>query len=481
MHRSIHGPMRRGLAFLPVLFALGACSLRPDLPEPTIDRPVNWQSTREGTGVWPETTWWKGFGSAELDRLIDQAAAANLDLRAALARVTQAQANARIAGAALFPSIGVDAVAARDTRFTSGGTRNTTNSQAGITAAYEVDLFGRIRSTKDAAVQRVAASRFDREALGLTIHANVALSYFQLLALRERIALAVESLDNARRLLALLDEQRRIGTSSDLEVAQQRVSVAQLTATLPALRQLERETLSTLALLLGRLPQDLRIDSHRLSALRTPPVAAGMPSALLLRRPDVRRAEAELCAANLDVVSARAARFPRIQLTADGGVASAALGGLFGPGSFLIGLVGGLAAPIFTGGQLQGQEKLSRARYAELMETYRGATLAAFRDTENALSGSLHHRQQLAATQEARSHARDAYRLAELQYRAGAVDFLTVLDTQRSVISTGDAVVQAQLAQLSSLVELYKALGGGWDGATSWPAHPACAAVARAA
>jgi NodT family efflux transporter outer membrane factor (OMF) lipoprotein len=429
-----------------------------------VAQPTNWQSTADGTGVWPDTAWWRGFGSAELDRLMGEASAGNLDLRAAVARVQQARANARIAGAAIYPTVGADASGSRTSRFGSTRTTSTTNWQAGLSVGYEIDLFGRIHATESAALARLQSSRYDQEALALTVSANVALTYFQLLALRERIALATESLNTSRRLLLLLDEQRRIGTTSDLEVAQQRASVAQQSAAIPALRHVERQTLSTLALLLGRLPQNFEIAGQRLSALATPPVMAGMPSELLFRRPDVRSTEADLSAAHLDIAAARAARFPRIQLTADGGTASAALSGLFGPGSFLVTLVGGLAAPIFEGGRLRAQQQLTQARYEELMEAYRTATLSAFRDVENALSGATQFRLQLAAAREARAQSREAYRLAELRFRAGTVDFLTVLDAQRSIISTDDSVVQAQLSQLAALVDLYKALGGGWDG-----------------
>lgn len=455
---------RRTIALLLLTTALSGCSLWDEWTKPVVDQPANWQSSSDGSGIWPDTTWWRGFGSAELDRLMGEASAGNQDLRAAVARVNQAKASARIAGAAIYPTLDADASVSRTSRFGTARTTNTSNFQVGLSIGYEVDLFGRIRATENAALTRLEGSRYDQEALALTVNANVALTYFQLLALRERIALATESLNTSRRLLLLLDEQRRIGTASDLEVAQQRVSVAQQSAGIPALRQVERVTLSTLALLMGRLPQNFEVTGQRLSAINTPPVIAGIPSELLFRRPDVRGAEADLKAANLDIAVARASRFPRIQLTADGGTASTALTGLFGPGSFLLTLASGLTAPIFQGGRLRAQQDLTQARYEELIETYRTATLSAFRDVENALSGTTQYRLQLAAAREAQNQAREAYRLAELRFRAGTVDFLTVLDAQRSIISTDDAVVQARLSQLAALVDLYKALGGGWDG-----------------
>jgi multidrug efflux system outer membrane protein len=198
--------------------------------------------------------------------------------------------------------------------------------------------------------------------------------------------------------------------------------------------------------------------------LRAPAVVAGMPSELLLRRPDIRRAEANLRAANFDVGSARAARFPSIQLTASGGVTSAELSKIISPGAFLTQLAAGLTAPIFEGGRLEAQEDAARARFRELSATYSGAVLSAFRDAENALSAVDLYNRQYQLARQALEEATRAYRLAEARYRIGAVDFISVLDAQRSVFSATDAVAQANLARLSALVDLYEALGGGWDG-----------------
>ncbi|QQS10778.1 MAG: efflux transporter outer membrane subunit [Rhodospirillales bacterium] len=445
---------------------VGGCSLLgPAYKAGKVDTPERWQWGAAGAGEWPDPAWWRGFGSAELDRLQGEAVAGNRDLRAAVARVAQAEAQAKIAGAALLPTLGADASVSRVSQSTSRGRAATTTYGVGLTAGYQIDLFGANAAAAGAARTRVEASRYDRETVALTVNAGVAATYFQLLALRDRTRFATASLAAATRLLQLLEEQRRIGTTSDLEVAQQRASVASQRASIPALVQAERETLAALALLLGRAPQGFTADGRDLSTLRPPPVVSGIPSELLQRRPDIRRAEADLRAANFDIAQARAARFPRIQLTADAGSSSAALSNLFNPSGFLYALAAGLVAPIFEGGRLKGQEKLSQARYEELVQSYHNAILSAFRDVDNALSGVEQFRQQLVFEREARAHARDAYRLAELRYRAGSVDFLTVLVTQRAVLQSEDAVVLAELAQAGALVDLYKALGGGWSGA----------------
>lgn len=458
--------MRRLLAPIILAAVLSGCSLLgPTYKAEQIDVPERWQWSDAGVGVWPEPEWWRAFGSPELDRLMSGAVAGNRDLRAAVARIAQAEARAKIAGGALLPTVGTDASARRvsQSSATRGRTITTTYS-GGLTAAYQVNLFGAEFAAAQAAESRVEASRYDRETVALTLTAAVAQTYFQLLALRERIAIATSSAATAERLLQLLEEQRRIGTTSDLEVAQQRAQVATQRSAIPQLVQSERETLAALALLLGRNPQGFDLQGRSFTGLTLPPVIAGLPSELLQRRPDIRSAEANLRAANLDIQSARAARFPSIALTADAGTTSIALGNLFSPASMLYTLVASVAAPIFQGGRLKGQENLTQARYEELIETYRTAILSSFRDVDTALSATDQFRQRYTYSLQARTNAREAYRLAELRFRAGTIDFLTVLDTQRAVLQAEDTLVQSQLAHINALVDLYKALGGGWTG-----------------
>ena len=461
--------MRRPVfSLLVLLTALAGCSwLGPEYKPEQIDVPERWQWSNAGVGVWPDPAWWQVFASPELDRLMGEAAAGNRDLKAAVARVAQAEAQAKIAGAALWPTLSTDASANRSSQNSGRGRVVSRSYGPGATAAYQVNLFGADYHSARAAITRVEASRYDRETVALTVSSSVAQTYFQIRAVRERIRIANGSLATAVRLLGLLEEQRRIGTTSDLEVAQQRASVASQRAAIPALVQAEREALATLALLLGLNPQGFDLQARNLEGLTLPSVIGGMPSELLQRRPDIRSAEANLRAANLDVQAARAARFPNISLTANGGASSQALGRLFSPSSMLYTLAASLTAPILQGGRLKGQEQLNKARYEELIETYRTAILDGFRDVDNALSAVDQFRQQYAYNLDGRTQAREAYRLAELRYRAGTIDFLTVLDTQRAVLQAEDALVQSQLAHINALVTLYQALGGGWAGASA--------------
>jgi NodT family efflux transporter outer membrane factor (OMF) lipoprotein len=464
-----------------LLLSASACSMVPDYFKPTVETPKAWDSRQDAMNLWPDSRWWTGFSSAELDRLIAEAQANNTDLRIAVARIRQSEAQAKIAGADLYPTLAGsgDASRTRQGRQTSSTSSTSSSNSRGstirnsygadLTAGYQVDLFGGNAATADAALTRLDSTRYNRETVAITLYADIASTYFQLLSLRDRIRLANETLGLAQGILDLLETQRANGAITDYEVAQQRSNVASQRATVASLEQSERTTLDALAVLLGRPPQGFVVQGDSLAALTLPPVTAGMPSELLLRRPDIRKAEADLRAANYDIGAARAARFPSLDLTGRIGTQSASTATLFDPGTMIYSMAASLTAPIFQGGRLEGGEELSRAQKQELEETYRGAILSAFRDTEDALGATVNTGRQYAFASEAFNQANDAYRIVEARYRAGTVGFLDLLDAQRSVFSANDTMVQAALSRYSANVSLYKALGGGWDGSTLGP------------
>lgn len=475
--------MLRAAASIAALVFFAACSLGPQYQEPEIEVPEQWQESAQGTGIWPSAEWWSGFGSAELDRLMAAAVSNNHDLRAAASRVLQSEAQAKIAGAALYPALSAGGSATRTKQADRGDDRGPgrfpsaqTTYQASLSAAYEIDVWGKNRSAADAALTRLRSSQFDGQTVAITLVSDVGSTYFQVLSLRDRIRLAEETLRNAESILDLLEHQQGAGAISDLQVSQQRSAVATQRAAIPALRQSERQAIDALAILLGRNPERQTISAQTLEEVRVPEVVAGLPSSLLERRPDIRKAEADLVASHFDIVNARAQRFPSIELTAAGGTESAALSNLFGPGSFLYNLAAAATAPLFEGGRLEGQEELAQARYQELLEAYQQAILSAFRDVEDALAAVKNARARYGFQREAFEQAREAYRIGALQFRAGTVDFLSVLEAQRSVFEAQDALVQADLARFDALIGLYKALGGGWDGTI--PPPPATATSA---
>jgi len=455
-------------ALLLGLLAVAGCSLVPDYERPQTPAPPAWfEPTDDGASAAPEE-WWRAFGSAELNALLAETELRNYDLKAAAARIAQAIAQARATRAALLPTVDGQATAARDYASNDGGSTRAFDSsfRGQLTASWELDLFGGSRAATLAAVEQLAATRADREALALALYAEVTSTYFLYLSLGDRLATARKSIAIARNVLELVELRERLGAISGLQVAQQRAGVAQLEAALPALEQQRAQAFHALAALVGGPANALSVQEESLFELAPPLIGAGLPSDLLERRPDVRRAEAQLRSANADIGAARAAFFPRLSLTADGGFGSDSLGRFLDQSSFGgIGL--SLLQPIFSAGRLDAQLEATWARHTELAELYRGAVISAFRDVEDALAAQHFLRAIEAAQEEAVVQARAAYDLAETQYRGGAVDFLSVLDAQRTLFQAEDALLRTRFDRLDAAVALYRALGGGWEAAGS--------------
>lgn len=443
---------------------LGGCAgfLAEPYQTPEVKVSAAWVGTapeaeRQG---WPDLEWWRGFHSPELDAFIATALAENTDLRAAAARVEQARARSRVASSGLYPTITVPAAAGVSDRV--GDSRQDFYAIS-LAASYEIDLWGRNRFASQSGEQLLFSSLYDRDTVRITLMADVANSYFLVLSVRDRLRTAEQSHASASRLQELIDTQYRAGKISALEVERQRTVVAAIEAAIPPLRQQQRAALDALAVLLGRVPDRLRVEGQSLRSVPLPPVAPGLPSELLERRPDIRRAEAELVSANADIGAARAAMFPTLTLTGAAGYQSAALSQLFrsSTGFYTVGV--DLLGTIFDGGRLSGQRDITLARKEELVQNYRKAVLVAFQDVEDALSGTEHFAAEQRALVKAVGHAREAYRLAEKRYFYGAADFTTVLDAQRAYLAAEQAVDPARFSWATSVVGLYRALGGGWQ------------------
>jgi multidrug efflux system outer membrane protein len=455
---------------------LAACNLGPHYVRPDIPGPVAWtpvvaesapssQPTPADKG-WPDAQWWRAFGSPELNRLIDQAQSANDDLKAAVARVEQSDAQVRIAGAPLFPSLAAGFTPTRSRQILpmGAGTALTANTfTASLSAAYELDFWGRNAALRAAAVAQATGSRYDRETVQLSLLASVATTYFTALSLRDRIGIATNNLANARNTLNGLQLEQRVGTATALDVAQQQSLVDSEDATVPALRAQLSHNVAALAILLGTTTEKLQLSDAMLEQVAAPPVTTGLPAGLLARRPDVASAEAQLVAANADVRAARAAFFPTIQLTAGGGVESLALSTLLEPGNRIFDLSAALTQPIFEGGQLSGAYAQSKGRYRELLADYHKAVISAFDNTQDSLTQVHEIAEQLLRQDRATDTARRAYDFSQRQFHAGTINILTVLTTETTLLTAQDTQSQVRLALLSALVSLYQALGGGWD------------------
>ena len=456
--------IRAGLAALGALIATG-CSLGPRYHKPDLPAPDHWVTTSDpASPEWPTAEWWRAFNSPDLDALIVQAQAANDDLRVAIARVSEADAERRIAAAPLWPALSVGAQATRArAQVPTGGYATGDNFNPFLTASYQLDFFGKSRAQLAAASANAAASRYARTTVELTVMAGVATSYFQALELRDRLAIADTNLANASQVLRGLKLEENAGIATALDVAQQETVVASVNASIPPLKQQLRQSLDALAVLIGSTPESVDVTSGGLDAIRQPPVRPGLPSELLTRRPDVAAAEQQLIAANANIAAARAAFFPTISLTADGGYENPALAALLMPASRVWSIGAGLTQPIFQGGALSGGYSLAEAQYQELLADYHKAVLAALANVEDALVAVQQTAAQVSRQRQAAEQARRAYRFAQMQMHAGTINVLTLLNTETTLFTAEDALAQAKYAHLQSLVSLYQALGGGWQ------------------
>ncbi|WP_304640659.1 efflux transporter outer membrane subunit [Pseudomonas sp.] len=454
----------RKLVPLLVLAALTGCASLASSPAPDRSVPADWTVNRQSAPV-PDASWWHSYQSAELNQLIERARGDNLDLAAAAARLLQADAQVRQSGAALLPQLGATLGGSRQDsqRLDADGNASRSSFNAGLSAAYEIDFWGRNRAAMSAAEAGLLAAGFDRDTLILSTDAAVANSWFQLLEVRERLDLAQRSLTIAERVLELVEARQRFGAADALELSQQRTLVAQLRSALPELQQAELQLSNALRVLLGAMP-DSELPSARLADIEVPTIGAGLPADLLTRRPDIAASEARLLAANADLTAARAALFPSIQLTGQYGMQSLALSGLLSDPVTAWTLAAGLTQPIFQGGRLRAQVDLSEARQQELLVDYRRSVVAALADTDTALGAARQTGETYQFLDEANQQAERAFRLAEVRYREGAITLQTLLDAQRTWYQSRDTLARQRSAQLQASVALYRALGGGWSG-----------------
>jgi NodT family efflux transporter outer membrane factor (OMF) lipoprotein len=433
----------------------------------TTDAPASFDHGAGGAiPVWPGEDWYSGFASNQLNALITLAVRNNTDLRAAAARIAQAEARARQAGAAILPNLDAAGAANFLAGHSSYGSAHEIDWSALFTASYEVDFWGKNRAKVNAAGFTAAASRADRDTLALTALAAVADGYFEVLALHERETIARSNRDTARALRDAVQSRFDAGAASPVELAIQTAALGNAAAAIPELERREAESRAALAILVGQAPEQFAIEYRALAGLSEPAIVAGLPAELLRRRPDVFAAESNLRAAHADLDAARAALFPSLNLTAAAGLQNPAVNAavitLPGSGPTLA-LTASLVQTIFDHGKLQAQRAEVLARNEELLAAYRGAILDALRDTETALSTIQYLDTARPFQIDALAEEERAFEGAKLRYEAGAGDYLSVLESQRSWYAARDQFVQYQLARLQARVALCKALGGGWQ------------------
>ncbi len=464
---------RAAMGALAGALLMAGCSVGPDYLRPSLDVPGSFQATpATAQAAWPATGWWADFGSPELNGLISRAQVYNNDLNAAAARVIQADAQVRVSGSALLPT--VDGNASASYSRTGLGTRRTvitglntyTDSRTysvGLSASYDLDLFGRNRALLAASQATAVATRFDQETVALAVVTSVASTYFQLLSAQDRLRVAERNLRSAQQILGAYRARLTVGTANALDVSQQEALVANQVAALPALRNNIQQNRIALGILIGLPPERVTIQGGSLADIPVPVVGPGLPSELLARRPDVAYNEALLLSQNANIRAARAAFYPDISLTASGGLTSAALSALTGPGTLVAQVAASLIQPIFDGGLRTGQLAQAKGRYAELLAGYRQSVLQAFTDVEQALTGLQLIGEQERLERIAIDVAQRSADIAQAQLQAGTIDIITSLNTQTTLYNDLDLLTQIQLSKFQYLINLYKALGGGFS------------------
>jgi outer membrane protein, multidrug efflux system len=437
---------------------LAGCIFTTERTDIVLDVPPNYRAGR-GVTAPPALDWWRGFRSTELTKLIEEAQTANLDIGAAIGRIMQADAQAKLAGAPLLPTVDF---AGSATRSQPPGGDPRDNYRAALNAAYEIDFWGKNRAASRAAQESAVVARFNKEVVVLSTITAVGTAYFQVLGSQDRIRVARQNLAAANNVLTLIRQRFDSGTASQLDVAQQESLVANVRAAIPPLDQILRQNIAVLAVLIGRAPADVMVKGGSLYRLGIPRVTPGLPSELLFQRPDIRAAEAALASADASVESARAAFFPSISLTGQGGYESQVLKLLFTPQTAFYNLAVNVAQPLLDGFRLEGQLELAQGQQFELTKVYCQTILAGFRDVEVALIAIADTTERERLQREVVASSRRAFELAETRLREGAIDLVTVLQTQQTLFQADDALVVARLARLLAVLSLFQALGGSW-------------------
>lgn len=443
-----------------VAVLLSGCSLTPDYSRPATNMPASWSQSGTGTAQMARA-WWESFSDPELNRLMAVALEQNNDIRAALQRVEQSRAGLKIAGADLLPSASASADAGRSrTNPASGSTTTSTSLGVGAGINYELDLFGANRANLEGAEANYAGSQFDRDAVALVVMGDVASTYFNVLNARQRLTIADANLKNARDVLGIVQARYDAGTVSALDLAQQQASLAASEAARATTLQNVSIAENALAVLLGQAPQTFDVPGESLKHVTIPAIDPGQPSALLGRRPDIRKAEMDLMAANADIGVARAAYFPSITIGLDGSLATSGFGD---PATTVLGLASALTAPIFQGGRIEGGVEQATARQKELVENYSKTVLVSLQEVEDSLTAEKTAAAREDLLEKAMAESRKAYNYARQQYEAGIIDFQTLLEAQNTLLSSEDSHAQARNERLQSSINLFKALGGGWS------------------
>lgn len=461
-------------AWFLALAGLTSClSVGPDYRPPELEVPASWNrcdpsSAEEEVCVSAQSDfgqWWRELNDPLLVELISGALQSNLDLRVARSRLVEARARRQVAVSALFPDAESSASVQRNwNREDSGDWSSSDRFSAGFDAGWELDLFGGRRRTVEAADAALASTEAGVHQVQVSLVAEVALNYVEMRLLQQRLAIARDNLASQTETLQLTGWRSRAGLVSEQDVEQARSHQAQTRAQLPRLETSLAETEHRLDLLLGKAPGTLRPRFEPTGVLPTVPrrIAVGIPAEVLRQRPDLRAAERTLAAETARVGAAEAARYPTLRLSGSIGLDALTLGGLNSSQALSSSLLGGLSAPIFNAGRLKAQVAEQEAAREQALAAYEQTLLGVLEEVENALVAFARSQERSEALDDAAGATRRAAGLARQRYSAGLIDFQSVLDTERGLLSVEDSLASSRAETVQALIRLYKALGGGW-------------------
>ena len=473
MFNALNLPKARAVGLWALGFGLwilvGGCAVGPNYKRPPINAPAAFRGeTTISTNSFASLPWWQVFQDDTLQILIRTALTNNYDLRIAVTRVEQARAMAAEARAGFFPQLDYAANASRGQNVGGGNTPSPTGTignvfAADVNASWEIDLWGRIRRLNESARAQFLASEEARRDVMISLIGEVAQNYFQLLALDRQLEIARESTNSFGESLNIFNERLQGGVASKLETSSAEALMDAAAATIPELEQQIALQENQLSVLLGQNPGAILRGNASLEKQVPPEVPSGLPSELLERRPDIREAEQQLRSANAEVGVAKANFFPQLNLTGLFGEVSPELSAFTSGGDVAWGIAAGLTGPLFHGGQLRAQYAQARAVREQFALQYQASVLNAFQE----ISDALISREKSASARTEQGRAVEAYKIAVKismeRYRMGHADYYEVLQEQQLLFPAENSLVQFQLNQLLAVVQLYRALGGGWE------------------
>ncbi|MDR1333669.1 MAG: efflux transporter outer membrane subunit [Holosporaceae bacterium] len=470
--------MRKNSLSIFSLVFLAACAVGPDYRRPAIDMPVspNTKETKEAIADFVAHKWWNVFNDSTLNKLEEQALKHNCDLKQAIANVEMARAAAGVAFADLMPTAGISGKGDKSFSSTkgrayvpgSGISRSSTDFLGTAGVSYEIDFFGKYRRANEAARANLLSSKAAKEAVLLSVTTEIAKAYFQLRALDAKLAIAQRTLQTRQRTCNVYKSRFKNGYCTELDCLRVEAEKASINTVLLDLESAVAKVETAISVLIGASPREMIVrktaSDQAIERLRIPSsVPQGIPSDLLERRPDVLQAEGQLIAANARIGEAKAAYFPSISLTGAFGFESKSLSNLFSGGADMWNFNGGFSLPIFTAGKISNLNDAAKANYLKMLAGYEKSIQIAFKETLDALVANRKNREIVVSRTRQVNALKKGYHIAKKQKEAGLIGLLDLLDVERGLLAAEMELVGALQNQLNAVVDLCKALGGGWS------------------